>query len=229
MYFHFLIEDQSGKELIRLIMEKLKAARPEAEIEYKLHHFKGGGNCPKKSEYKAMKNAPKTGALLNDLPNNLIGLRGLADWPNAALVVVVDADKKDVEAFREELRKLGDRFAPKVDKIWAVAVQEIESWLLGDEQALRAAYPNAKTQLLRGYDENVDGNWEKLAEVVYPGGLTALNKEKSKKSYTVVGAQKAEWAKKIGAELNLDANLSPSFQLFRDEIYRRIENALSNK
>lgn len=229
MYFHFLIEDQSGKELIRLIMEKLKAARPEVEIEYKLHPFKGGGNCPKKSEYKAMKNAPKTGALLNDLPNNLIGLRGLADWPNAALVVVVDADKKDVEAFREELRKLGDRFAPKVDKIWAVAVQEIESWLLGDEQALRAAYPNAKTQLLRGYDENDDGNWEKLAEVVYPGGLTALNKEKKKKSYTVVGAQKMEWAQKIGAALNLDANLSPSFQLFRNEIYRRIENALSNK
>ena len=60
--------------------------------------------------------------------------------------------------------------------------------------------------------------------MVYPGGLAALQK-KSRNSYSETGKAKCEWADKIGSVLNLEENLSPSFQRFLNELQKRIEAA----
>ena len=57
--------------------------------------------------------------------------------------------------------------------------------------------------------------------MLYPGGLTGLKKKKSV-SQNVVGKAKCEWADKIGEMLDLDVNISPSFQHFLYELEKRI-------
>lgn len=97
----------------------------------------------------------------------------------------------------------------------------MEAWLLGDESAVIAAYPRARIGVLHSYvQDSICGTWEKLAEAVYPGGLTRLNKDCS--SYMEIGTQKCEWARNIGEYMNLDNNQSPSFNYFMGEIRKRL-------
>lgn len=83
------------------------------------------------------------------------------------------------------------------------------------------AYPSAKVQVLRGYiQDSICGTWEVLADVVYPGGITKIKKDKL--SYMEIGKLKAEWAKNIGIHMNLQNNISPSFNYFIQGIKKRI-------
>ena len=49
--------------------------------------------------------------------------------------------------------------------------------------------------------------------MVYPGGLNQLMKI-AKNGYGEIGKAKGEWADKIGEKLDLERNVSPSFQYF---------------
>ena len=60
--------------------------------------------------------------------------------------------------------------------------------------------------------------------MVYPGGLSGLRK-KSKSSYSETGKAKCEWADKIGRELILENNISPSFRKLLSALQIRIEAA----
>ncbi len=57
--------------------------------------------------------------------------------------------------------------------------------------------------------------------MLYPGGLAGLKKKKAA-GENAVGKAKCEWADKIGKALKLDANRSPSFQGFIDELETRV-------
>ena len=108
-----------------------------------------------------------------------------------------------------------------MDYIFCIAVEEVEAWLLGDEQALLSAYPKAKIQVLRTYvQDSICGTWEVLADAVYPGGSQKLHKEHF--SFMEIGKLKAEWARNIGIHMNLSANQSPSFNYFIGEIEKRL-------
>ena len=90
-----------------------------------------------------------------------------------------------------------------------------EAWFLGDISAIKAAYPNAKDNILNRYqNDSICGTWELLADAVFTGGSNAL-KEKGK---VAVGREKSIWAKKIAPEMNVEQNASPSFCYFRDKI-----------
>lgn len=47
MYVQFLIEDVSGKKLIDAIMKKYMAEKPDDDIEYSAHSYKGIGGFTK--------------------------------------------------------------------------------------------------------------------------------------------------------------------------------------
>ncbi|MGZ8947480.1 MAG: hypothetical protein ACXW1W_18900 [Methylococcaceae bacterium] len=64
------------------------------------------------------------------------------------------------------------------------------------------------------------GTWEKLAEIIYPGGLEALIL-KGKRSRLVL-EEKNKWTKKICQYLDVEQNQSPSFCYFRDGLRRMI-------
>ena len=196
-------------------MEKIKAAHPE--ITYDDKAYKGLGGFTKKNTVKET----KEGKLLNDLATVLRGFNKSLQYIPAVIIIVLDNDTRDPNAFLAELNAVAEQNHITVDHVFCLAIEEVEAWLLGDEAALFAAYPNAKAAVLRSYvQDSICGTWELLADAVYPGGLRKLRKDCP--SYIEVGQKKSEWAREIGAHMNLHKNMSPSFQSFLAEIDRRL-------
>jgi hypothetical protein len=99
----------------------------------------------------------------------------------------------------------------ETDHVFCIAVEEMEAWLLGDAQAIKQVYPNARLNVISSYEQDsICGTWEVLADVVYHGG----KKKISKLSYGEIGKLKSEWADKIGSYMEFENNLSPSFCSF---------------
>ena len=215
MHLQFLIEDMSGEVLIHKVMEKLIS---EGHLfTYDCKSFKGIGGFKNRGNVKDI----KTNKLLTDL---LIYLKGFdKSFLNydACIFVVVDNDTRDTALFKEELEAKARQAMISTDCVFCIAVEEMEAWLLGDEQAVFKAYPNARMNRYREYvQDSICGTWEMLADVVYKGGLLKLKKECP--TYREIGACKAEWANNIGDLMELSENKSPSFQFFLGEIRRRI-------
>ncbi len=87
--------------------------------------------------------------------------------------------------------------------------------MLGDRNAVKAAYPRAKDQVLKAYvQDSICGTWERLADAVYPGGSQKLRQL----GWPHTGRAKCEWANNIAPHLDVESNQSRSFQVFRDGI-----------
>lgn len=223
MYFQFLIEDESTKILVEHVMSKISEKYPNIFVEYDSKFFKGIGGLRKNG--RAIEQ--KTGKLLNDLPMYLRAFsRTLSYMENAALVIVMDNDKREPEQFRQELENIAVYNRIVLDHVFCIAVKEMEAWLLGDMEAVKTAYPNTRISALHGYEQDgICDTWEVLANAVYPGGLKKL-KQKAGNCYREIGKAKAEWAEEIGCRLNLERNASPSFQRFIKELCVRIEGVM---
>jgi hypothetical protein len=99
----------------------------------------------------------------------------------------------------------------------------MEAWLLGDRTAITTAYPRAKTKILNKYrQDSICGTWELLADAIHKGGAAALKKE----GWPAPGRAKCKWAKKIAPHIDVDANRSQSFGVFRDGV-RKLADVVS--
>lgn len=222
MYFQFLTEDESTGKLVEQVMCNLQKAYTDRDLLYAVKCFRGIGNLKKYGNAQQQ----KTGKLLNDLFPIMRGM-GKALWgiPHAAIIVVLDNDKNDVEAFRSRLHQMAVSSMVLADYEFCIAVKEMEAWLLGDVEAIEKAYPNARKSAWRDYEQDgICDTWEVLANAVYPGGLTAL-KKKAAGVYALIGLAKLEWAERIGAQMSLTENLSPSYRFFIQSLTKRIETA----
>jgi len=207
VYLEFLVEDKSGEILLKRILDSYK--KNHENLIYKINSFKGIGRLPKKTN--KVRNV-KTQKLLNDLPAYLKGFNAsLSSLPyKKAIVVVVDNDDNNCVEFKNELNNLKLTLGLSIDSIFCIAVEEMEAWLLGDTDAVVTAFPHAKKQLLQNYQpDSIIGTWEYLAEAIYSGGVAKLKRVAT--SYYEIGEQKCIWADKIGTNLNLRNNQSPSF------------------
>ncbi len=75
--------------------------------------------------------------------------------------------------------------------------------------------------ILQTYQQDsICGTWEKLADVIYKGGIKQMRKDCS--SYAEIGKIKCEWAEKIGQYMVLENNKSPSFKYFIQELNKRL-------
>lgn len=222
MYIQFLIEDKSTEMLIRHVMEKLQDQYADREIYYDTKPFRGIGHLPKKGTSLER----KTGKLLNDLPMFLLAFdKKYRNMPKAAIVIVLDNDKRDPKAFQTQLEEVGKQNMILTDHVFCVAVKEMEAWLLGDMNAIAKAYPNVRKNARKDYiQDGICDTWETLANMIYPGGVKKL-KKKAVNSYSEIGKMKSEWADKIGEMLELNQNESPSLQRFVYELKSRIEVA----
>ena len=222
MYFQFLTEDKSTEVFVEQIMNKLKAAYPEKELSYNIKSFRGIGHLKMRGNVQQQ----KTGKLLNDLLPIMRGMgKALLQVEHAAIIVILDNDKNDKIAFRNELSQMAVSNMVLIDHEFCIAVKEMEAWLLGDIKAIETAYPNARKSAWKEYEQDgICDTWEVLANAVYPGGLTRLRK-KAAGAYQQIGLAKCEWARLIGAQMSLTENASPSYRFFVESLAKRIETA----
>ena len=212
MHFEVLVEDQSGKKTLEILMPKII----DEQDTFELHFYGGIGHIPKnlKNETDVNKRV-----LLNQLPRLLRGFgKTFANYPAnfpAAVIVVCDLDRRCLKKFRQELFTVLNTCNPKPETRFCIAIEEGEAWFLGDISAIKAAYPNAKDNILNRYqNDSICGTWELLADAVFTGGSNGL-KENGK---VAVGREKSIWAEKITPYMNVEKNASPSFCYFRDKI-----------
>ena len=212
MHFEILVEDQSGKKALDILVPKIIGD----DHTFIVHLYKGIGHIPKNLGSRG--DASKR-ILLDQLPKLLRGYGNtFANYPEdypAVVILVCDLDDKCLKAFRQELFNILDACAPKPETRFCIAIEEGEAWFLGDIPAVKSAYPKAKDAILNAYvNDSICGTWERLADAVYSGGSSAL----LAKGWQSVGIEKSQWAEKITPHMDVTNNASPSFAYFRQKL-----------
>lgn len=212
MHFEILIEDQSGKKTLDILMPKIIGNNHT----FRVIPYKGIGRIPK--NMRDTDHASKR-ILMENLPKLLKGYgrtySGYGSDYSAVVFVVCDLDKKCCKTFKKELLNIMNACNPKPDTRFCIAIEECEAWFLGDIAAVKTAYPRAKDEILNTYvNDSICGTWEILADALYSGGSLAL----SKNGWQAVGAEKSLWAERIAPCMNIGHNNSPSFCYFRNKL-----------
>lgn len=216
MHLEVLVEDRSGSIAVDLLLKNISDA-DGIDFSWRMHPYKGIGRLPKKG---SITGNISNRLLLNNLPRLLNGY-GNSLPEGWAVIVVVDLDDKDCISFKNELLQVLDQCNPRPTALFRIAIEEVEAWLLGDVEAVKAAYPRAKQPVLNRYEpDSICGAWEVLADAVHQGGSTRLKKL----GYPEVGRIKCEWAQKIAPHVKVDRNRSKSFQVFRDGVRRLVKD-----
>ena len=211
MHFEILVEDRSGKIALESILGKILGPNGQDNT-YRIISYKGIGRIPKDLRGTT---DPQKRILLDRLPRLLRGYgKSLQDFP-AAVVVVVDLDDKDCMVFKQEMIDILNACDPQPTTLFRIAIEEGEAWLLGDRNAVKAAYPRAKEKVMNAYvQDSICGTWETLADAIYQGG----SKKLKRLGFPSTGQAKCEWAENIAPHLDMENNQSRSFQVFRDGI-----------
>jgi hypothetical protein len=211
MHFAFLTEDSSGMRLLELLLPRLIGGFGEPHT-WNLHPYKGIGRIP---PGLSPRSDPSKRILLDHLPRLL---RGYANTPGFdKVIVVLDADRRDCSELLAELKQVAVACNAEHLALFRLAIEETEAWYLGDREALLLAYPTAKRPLLDRYVQDAAcETWERLADIVHPGGSQAIQKA----GWPIVGQVKHEWASKIAPLMDPDRNRSPSFRKLRDGLRR---------
>lgn len=162
--------------------------------------------------------------LLRKLPHRL---RGYANWMpgNHGIVVVVDRDNDDCVGLKTTLEGF---FAQSgiVTKMSAgvasfsgltrIAVEELEAWYFGNWPAVVRGYPILPSSVAskakyRNSDDIRGGTWEAFERICKSQGLFST------------GLRKVEAARKIGGQIEIGENSSPSFAAFREGLISMVE------
>lgn len=211
MHFEILVEDASGKIALKSVLEKILDPNEQGHT-YKIISFQGLGHIPR--DLRKTTDLKKR-LLLDRLPKLLRGYGKSFQNFSAAVVVIVDLDDKNCLEFKQEMLDILNVCNPQPTTLFRIAIEEGEAWLLGDRNAVKAAYPHVKEQILDSYlQDSICGTWEKLADAIHSGGSQKLKQL----GYPPIGQAKCEWAKNIAPHLDVENNQSRSFQVFRDGI-----------
>ena len=211
MHLEVLVEDASGGRLLETLMPKLLGEGRD-QHSYRIHNYKGIGRIPKGL---AKAGDPSKRILLDQLPRLL---KGYGKTPGIdAVMIVLDSDRNDCRSFLDELLELAAGCVPAPKNMFRLAIEEVEAWYFGDREALLQAYPRAKNEILKQYQQDsICGTWELLADAIYPGGSKAIKDA----GWPLPGQVKVEWAERIGPLLELERNVSPSFTKLKEGVSR---------
>ena len=191
MFLEVLLEGDADAPVVREIFQR-KFNLIEND-NFRLHPHRGKGKLPNNPQSRP---DPKHQGLLDQLPAKL---RGYAHFTSDyCVIVLVDADNDDCIKLKTNMLALQPR--PNCT-LFRIAVEETESWFIADPDAIKKAYPKAKTQKLANMPpDSICGAWEKLAEVL------------GRKPKDCGGEDKYEWATNISPHLDLDVPKSPSLR-----------------
>lgn len=213
MDYEIMVEDRSGKEMLEILMPMI-FSRSSSNNTFRIISYKGIGRLP--GDLRTATD-PKKRLLLNQLPRLIKGYGNIANMYPFVLIFVADLDNKDCIEFKNELVRIERSISPRPDVLFRIAIEEMESWLLGDTEAVQTAFPKVKRDVIESYEpDSICGTWETLADAIYEGGSGSLIKS----GYPTIGIKKSEWARTITPHINIERNRSMSFQVFVEGIRR---------
>lgn len=220
MHIEVLTEDKSGalvvRRLINLICEDVGC---QADISMRPH--RGCGSLPRDLYAKPPRFAS---SLLDLLPAKCRAYNNVYKGTDTILVVIMDSDDNDTEALKASLEAVCAKFAGNLRAVIGISTEEIESWLLGDHDAIEKAYPDFDREALRDYvQDSVCGTWETLCRVVCPDNYEDIMDI----GYPAVGNYKARWADAISRYMTSRGNVSPSYENFRISLERALKKPVS--
>jgi hypothetical protein len=193
-----LVEERSAEAALRVLLPRIVPGVP-----FRIYAFQGKRD------------------LLSNLPYRLRDYARYIATADVRVVVLLDRDDDDCAALKERLERMAAEAGVRTptggraELIFRIAVEELESWFLGDVPALCCAYPRLPRDLHRQVKyrdpENITGGaWEGLEHVLRKHG------------YHRTGLAKVAAASDIAWHMNVESNRSPSFQVFRDGLRRLV-------
>lgn len=208
MRIEILTEDKSGsvavEKLIRLI-----CINEGIDADLYVRPHRGCGSLPQNWSEKPHRFAS---SLLELLPAKCRAYNDALKNTDSVLIVVMDSDDNDPEELKKQLSLVCNKYAPDLKSVIGLCVEEVESWLLGDHEAIACAYPDYDKKALEEYtQDSVCGTWEALCKVVCPDTYDRIIDI----GYPAIGEYKARWSKSISRYLKPENNASPSFKAFR--------------
>jgi hypothetical protein len=214
MHFEILVEDRSGGTVVEALLSRMLAGGGHT---FGIRPHRGKGEFP---HDPSIRPARMSAGLLDLLPAKLRAYAAVLDPAETAVVVLMDSDNEDPEPLRERIAGLCERYAKSLPRVVALSVEEMEAWLLGDPEAIFAAFPDADRVAFSEYrQDSICGTWECLARILLKERATALIRE----GYPVVGIRKHEWADAIAPYLDPSRNRSPSFLRFSADLVKVLE------
>jgi hypothetical protein len=197
MRIHILVEGTSEKTFLELWLPRFLPPQHS----FKIIPHRGKGRIPGNP---AQKPDPKRQGLLDQLPAKLRAYGRELRSETDRILVLVDLDNDDCKKLKKRMVNLLNYCSPPPVALFRIAIEEIESFYLGDKQAIRAAFRrSAKLSKMDSYvQDSVCGTWELFQDVI--GGITD---------------DKVEWARLIAPHLTThwkgaSANRSGSFKQF---------------
>jgi hypothetical protein len=192
-----LVEERSAELALEVLVPKIIPGIP-----FKFRRFQGKPD------------------LLKRLPGLLKGYASTIKWDPLRIVILVDRDTDDCRELRGKLLCfVKDAGLPTDAVLPRIAIDELESWFMGDVPALRAAYPRVPAALGKqaGYrDPDGTGKASRALEKV----LRSSGDHRDR-----LGKVRA--AEEIAPHMDVENNNSKSFQVFRDGL-RRLVNEGKN-
>ncbi|MEH2235218.1 DUF4276 family protein [Nostoc sp.] len=187
MHIEFLVEEPSTEVALNFIVPKIIGDTHTLKI----HNFQNKDR------------------LLKKLPDRMKAYANFVhdDW---RIVILVDEDRSDCQELKKKLCDASSVVTKHKGNIvlHRIAVEELESWFIGDVTAIRAEYEKIPVSLsqqakFRNPDTIKGGTWEQLDKILKKYGYET-------------GLQKIDFAEKVSPHMDVENNLSRSFQIFRD-------------
>lgn len=193
MRLHVLVEGESEEALLKGWLPRFLPPGHSFNI---IRH-RGKGRLPR----DPVRDLGRREGLLDQLPAKLRAYGRSLDPATDRLLVLVDADDDPCSELKQRLLESLESCDPRPVVLFRLAIEETEAFYLGDPQAIRRAFPQAKLQRLKSYvQDSVCGTWELFQSVI--GDPVE---------------DKPGWAERMAPHLGTawrgsDANRSPSFR-----------------
>lgn len=196
MHLEILVEEQSAEAALQKLLPKIVGK----EVTFRIIVHQGK----------------------KDLLKNIAAkLRAYSKWisDEIKIVVLVDLDRDDCKKLKAKLNKLAEDAGLKIKTsigelssdfqiLNRIAIEELESWFLGDREAIHSAYKKVSTSELEkpkySNPDSIPNTWEELEKLL------------QKFRYYPSGLNKIQNARLIAEYMNVNSNSSASFNVFRD-------------
>lgn len=220
MRVEILSEDRSGGVVLQRLTNCILKQYTQ-DFESYLRPHRGCGYWP---DHPDEKPEPLAAGLLELLPAKLRAYDKVYAGTDIIVIVCIDSDDHDPEELMSRLKDTCRRYARDLSTVIAISVEEMESWILADKNAILLAYPEADLQRLSEYEQDsICGTWEVLCDVL----LREQSHRIKKIGYPAIGQYKATWAEKISKYMLPGNNVSPSFKKFELALTGAVKKVLN--